>query len=483
LIVNEFMQPLKLIAFTGGLAVLAFACSHGARVDGGNRAPSSNDSHLERMLRTCGPVPVREVAKRLTLSPRATLEWPKEHVFYSNRNCASPPCGKIVAEKYRSSPFAHGFPGAYAAFTTGLLNVARPAGQTQDRVIAPGDRMPIAGATFKKIFERDPDGLKQIQADEYYLELVNPDLSLADAVENLSPYFDVSIDSSECPLPAAEQGDRCAEHRLPYDRTEATLLRNDGAFRKSEEFKKAGVGRRIDYKQNTKGYSYLVEYEDAEGRVVPRSDETRFTASRYVVLDAFTRVPCPGWKIRKVALNAHNGKWPYAYYRDEAVDPKTGKTVFKQTKTDQLKPADFQYFSSHLNDVYKPGADLTFNLCYSIDHRLGTNSNVGNVFRDVPVEQNPIGKVVGVPGTCVTFSDKADAKNFHVFPVWLFQVDGKVSGRVHWKNPKYHPNSRDAGKTYPLKTGKDLEELENPKTMHTRPIHEGGEALPAPGGQ
>jgi hypothetical protein len=172
-------------------------------------------------------------------------------------------------------------------------------------------------------------------------------------------------------------------------------------------------------------------------------------------------------------MNAHNGKFPYAYYVEVSKDPATGKTIFKPQKTTaQLHPEDFQHFVPKLEGLYKPGAEIILNLCYSIDHRLGTQSNVGNVFRDVPLEQNPIGKVVGVPGTCVTYSEKADAKNFHIWPFYLFQPDGRVSGRVRWKNPKFHPNSRDAGKTYPVKTDEDATTLERPKTMHAEEVLE-----------
>jgi hypothetical protein len=357
-----------------------------------------------------------------------------------------------------------------------------PEGNWKGGTVEAGAKLKIAGAVFYRLFPDDPAILKTIGRGEFYLNSGNQDLSLIDAVANLSPHFEISIDSDECPLPREEQGDRCAEGRLPYDRTEAILEKNYQIFRGSPEGKKLGFAKRIELEQNSRGYSYFVEYEDAQGRMIPGSDKTRFTANRYVILDGFTRVPCAGWKIRKIALNAHNGKFPYAYYLEGTKNPTTGKNVFLKKATAQLHPEDFQHFASKLNDIYKPGAEIILNLCYSIDHRLGTHANVGNVFRDVPPEQNPIGKVVGVPGTCVTFNEKADANNFHVFPFYLFQPDGRVSGRVRWKNPKFHPNSRDAGKKYPIATGEDAATLERPKTMHAEEVREENIVAPT-GGQ
>jgi hypothetical protein len=446
-----------------------------------SRAPSSSDTKLDRMLRSCGPVPVREVAHRLTLSPRERLVWGTGEVFYTNRECAKAPCGKIVETKYAVSPVAMGYGTAMRSFASGLLNVFPEKGW-KGGVIEAGATIKIAGAVFFRLFPDDQPILASIRRGEFYLNVGNQDFSLSDTVANLSPYFEVSIDSDECPLPREEQGDRCAERRLPYDRTEAILQKNYQLYRDSRAYKKRNFAKKIELKQDSRGYAYLVEYEDAEGRVIPGSDQTRFTANRYVILDAFTHLPCPGWKIRRVALNAHNGKFPYGHYVEVKKDPATGKTGFKQKSTAQLHPVDFQYFTPKFGELYKPGAEILLNLCYSIDHRLGTQANIGNVFRDVPAEKNPIGKVVGVPGTCVTYNQKADANNFHVWPVYLFQPDGRVSGRVEWKNPTFHPDSKDAGKTYPIATDEDAATLARPKTMHAEEVIEREIVVPVNGG-
>ncbi len=407
---------------------------------------------LESFLATCRHAPLRLVAERVRLRPREPLELGGRSVLQMTEGCKRPPC-RAVIPKGRFDEFAENYPVSKTfdptdprsprSFEGKLVELHPPAGTFHLRADAT-EWIPIQRIYAPKMWGADPLFYpEQAASDGYALQVFNRDLSFEKFFAAVSPHFEIRLTDGSCPLPKAEQGNRCAQGRLPYDPSESVVAANYRAYLDSIGIFGIDVADRFYLDQNSRGYSYLVEYEDLFGKVVPGSGTTRFTGNRYVVIDALTEAPCPGWKIRRAALNAHNGHHPYAYLLDSVLLPNDGGEPGAQANrhwgtrtTKYLDLKAIEYRARDAAKIYKPGAELIFNLCFSLqleDHRP---VSIGNIFKSLPTSLNPIGSIRGVTGTCVNYSADADSA---VVPPWLSPEHS--DSPVYWQNPRFHGGS------------------------------------------
>jgi hypothetical protein len=265
--------------------------------------------------------------------------------------------------------------------------------------------------------------------DSVSLEFANRDLTLNELMESFEGHFAVDASAVTCPLTREEQRQSCAEGNIPFDPTEDGLNKLAKEYYQSKDFKSNGLGEKLKQRQNSKGFAYSTVFVDQNGNEVPDSLRDRHTINIFRLLNVITRPACPGWKIKAFALNGHVGSSPYAYFRGP------DGSASHALRTRSLDMSSVRDRSEELYVTYASGAELTFNLCYSLDITDTRGSGIGSFFMNLDPARNPVAVIHGAKGRCVTFSGRSDSP---MVPPWV----GKMVGADYtvdqdtWTNPR-----------------------------------------------
>ncbi len=405
---NPWLNPWLVLALSGTLA----ACA-------GKPASPGRDPASTTLLQGCGHAPFRQVIQNgITLRPKFTRAG-------SGYLLTRTPCTGEGCSGFEGEPAAQNLSGRHNSDNFhDRSDIARFDWKSETSGYAAGQAIRVGsfqtnGYASHEV-EIHPAVLREIPAgetsppptkyDSPTVEFVhwNRDLTFREFMQFASPHFDVVLDKLDCPLSRAQQAASCENGRVPYDPGEEFVTENAKSFFKSKKFKNSSVGERKDAKQNSRGYSYLIHYQDRNGNVVEDSKTNRFTPNAYRLFQALTRPLCPDWKISYVALNAHNGKNPYAKWLDE-----TGE---RQT-TARIEAIAYRDRADEIIRNYAEGTDVILNLCFSLSiDDAEHQSRFGDVLVKLDPARNPVRSVKGYSGTCYTMSHRADSG--HV-PLWV----------------------------------------------------------------
>lgn len=384
-------------------------------------------------LETCGHAPVRMVLSDLQIVPTfektGDASVDTHRTFFALKNCSKGPCFQWGGQQ----PPAHFIPASGLDsqsladdLVTGTLSQTARVELGVPLRISSLSTINYAGDS-EEISAPNEAKLENTVA----LKFSNRDLTIEQFMAALAGNFSVDYTDVKCPLSAEEQSESCNEGKIPYDPSTKEVMETARAYYKSEDFKKLPIGDRFDERQNSRGYSYISEYVDTGGIVIESTSVNRYTKNVYRILNSLTRSPCRGWKISKFAINGHRGRSPYAHY---AV--KNAKGEIEKQDTQGLELAAIRDRAESIYSTYAHGAELTFNLCYSLNQKDKTNSGIGNVFMKLDPTRNPIGSIRGASGLCTTLSGRADAG---MVPKWLGKIVGSdyTEGKNTWVNPNF----------------------------------------------
>lgn len=265
------------------------------------------------------------------------------------------------------------------------------------------------------------------------IHLTNKDISLNDFILELEPFFSVSLDSPECPLSTVDQGDYCELKKTPYDYSrvnphEKTNLLIADAKKRIQSGAIFSLSEKIEdsilfKSQNNSGFAYAIQYETNAGELIPEKLVDQYSNNPFFIKNLITTTPCKNWKIKKLLLNFHNSRTPYAYSLVSTQKDSDNRLIEIINSDDLYGTFNSQHIRSKLtgkmSSVYAKGSQVTINSCFSFDR-----NGIATILSGLDPGDNPIRLINGIEGTCYTWGGSATSSTI---PSWLTLSSENIS--------------------------------------------------------